>query len=176
MALSAMALNPELDVKIVPTGLHYFNPDRFRSRACVEFGHPISISNELVEQYKVGGVEKRKACETLLETIHAAIRGVTVNAPDYETLQVIQAIRRFFKPKDPKMALVQKLDLSRSLVKVRVGRKSAKSYSVTPVACLGIRQVCKRRTDQGPQRAHFGVQQLTRRLRAQGPSSWKDWD
>jgi glycerol-3-phosphate O-acyltransferase/dihydroxyacetone phosphate acyltransferase len=88
MALGAMAANPSLDLKIVCCGLNYFHAHRFRSRAVVEFGDPLSVPPELVEQYKRGGSDKREACGKLLDTIYEALRVVTLNAPDYETLMV----------------------------------------------------------------------------------------
>ena len=48
MALNALAKNPNLGLKIIPVGLNYFHPDRFRSRAVLEYGVPIEIPNELV--------------------------------------------------------------------------------------------------------------------------------
>lgn len=101
MALGAMAANPDLDVKIIPCGLHYFHPHQFRSRAMIEFGRPITISSELVAAYKAGEVEggkqvRRQACSTLLQIIYNGLRSVTVNAPSWEALQVIQAARRLY--------------------------------------------------------------------------------
>lgn len=88
MALGALAANPDLDLKIVTCGLNYFHPHRFRSRAVVEFGEPLTVPPELVEMYKRGGPEKREACGKLLDTIYDALKNVTLNAPDYETLMV----------------------------------------------------------------------------------------
>ena len=88
MALGAMAANPDLDVKLVPVGLSYFHAHKFRSRAVVEFGTPISVTPDLVEMYKAGGPKKRAACGKLLEQVHDALRAVTLRAPDWETLQV----------------------------------------------------------------------------------------
>lgn len=96
MALGALAANPSLDLKIVTCGLNYFHPHRFRSRAVVEFGEPLTVPPELVEMYKKGGAEKREACGKLLDTIYEALRGVTLNAPDYETLMVCASQRSWF--------------------------------------------------------------------------------
>lgn len=112
MALGAMAKYPDLDVKIVPCGkpqsispivysslsssssflkgLNYFHAHRFRSRAVIEFGTPISINRDMVQKYRNGGPEKREACGKLLETIYDALKSVTVNAGSYETLMVIK--------------------------------------------------------------------------------------
>ncbi|KAI9144878.1 hypothetical protein BKA69DRAFT_1025347 [Paraphysoderma sedebokerense] len=117
MALGAMAANPTLDVKVVPVGLSYFHADKFRSRAVVEYGDPISIPKELVEKYKNGGQDKRNACSALLETIHAGLKAVTVTAPDYGTLMVVQAVRRLYRPLNRRLTVVQKLEFTRRLIK-----------------------------------------------------------
>lgn len=105
MALGAMAKYEGLDVKIVPCGkfddcmhhcvftfyllgLNYFHAHRFRSRAVIEFGNPITISPELVKNFKEGGNLKREACSSLLDVIYNALKTVTINADSYETLMV----------------------------------------------------------------------------------------
>jgi glycerol-3-phosphate O-acyltransferase/dihydroxyacetone phosphate acyltransferase len=88
MALGAMAANPDLDVKLVPVGLSYFHAHKFRSRAVIEFGPPISVNRDFVEQYKLGGAKKRDACGKLLEQVHDGLRAVTLRGPDWETMQV----------------------------------------------------------------------------------------
>ncbi|KAI8093181.1 uncharacterized protein BX664DRAFT_277983 [Halteromyces radiatus] len=113
MALGAMAKYPGLDVKIVPCGLNYFHAHRFRSRAVIEFGTPISIQSDLVEKYALGGTEKREACGKLLDIISDALKSVTVNAGNYETLMMIQAARRLYKPAHRKLHISQVVDLNR---------------------------------------------------------------
>eukprot|EP00834_Sanchytrium_tribonematis_P008501 NODE_1021_length_2597_cov_0.482786.p1 type:complete len:342 gc:universal NODE_1021_length_2597_cov_0.482786:747-1772(+) len=90
MALSTLVEYPNCGLKIVPCGLSYFHADRFRSRAVVEFGPPFEVPEELVEMYKTGGSQKREACGKLLEMIVTGVRNVTVTAPDYQTLEVLQ--------------------------------------------------------------------------------------
>ncbi|CAO3640064.1 unnamed protein product [Cunninghamella blakesleeana] len=117
MALGAMAKYPGLDVKIVPCGLNYFHAHRFRSRAVIEFGNPITIPAKLVEQFKNGGSEKRDACSTLLDNIFYALKSVTVNAPNDQTLMMIQAARRLYKPAaNRKLHIAQVVDLNRRFV------------------------------------------------------------
>ncbi|KAI8334318.1 hypothetical protein BC941DRAFT_432667 [Chlamydoabsidia padenii] len=113
MALGAMAKYPGLDVKIVPCGLNYFHAHRFRSRAVIEFGTPITIQQDLVDKYRQGGLEKREACGKLLDTIYDALKSVTVNAGSYETLMMIQAARRLYKPAHRKLHISQVVDLNR---------------------------------------------------------------
>lgn len=88
MGIGAMAKYDGLEIDIVPVGLNYFNPDRFRSRAVIEFGEPIKISKQMVEMYKAGGSEKRRACEALIEATKKVLGAVTLTAPDYDTLMV----------------------------------------------------------------------------------------
>ncbi|KAJ1673792.1 Glycerol-3-phosphate/dihydroxyacetone phosphate acyltransferase, partial [Spiromyces aspiralis] len=117
MALGAMSANPDLNIKIVPTGLNYFHPSKFRSRAVIEFGYPIEVPREMVELYKRGGDGKRRACNELLETISEALKNVTINTPDYETLQLIQAGRRLYRPGNLHLSMNQQVELTRRFVK-----------------------------------------------------------
>jgi len=88
MALGAMANDSSVKVKIVPVGLSYFHPHRFRSRAVVEFGAAMDVPEELVNMFKEGGPSKRDAVAKLLDLIYDGLKTVTVRAPDYDTLMV----------------------------------------------------------------------------------------
>lgn len=88
MALGAMAANPGLKVQLVPVGLSYFHPHKFRSRAVIEFGAPIVADQSLVDMFVEGGAKKREACGKLLEQVHDGLRAVTLRGPDWETMQV----------------------------------------------------------------------------------------
>lgn len=88
MALGALSANPTLKLRIVPVGLSYFHADKFRSRAVVEFGAPIEITKEQLQQWEQGGSEKKEAVAGVMEAIVSGLKSVTVRAPDYETLMV----------------------------------------------------------------------------------------
>jgi glycerol-3-phosphate O-acyltransferase/dihydroxyacetone phosphate acyltransferase len=88
MALGALQATPGLKVQIVPTGMSYFHPHKFRSRAVVEFGTPITIPQNLVDDFSQGGEKKREAIGKVLDLVVAGLRSVTVRAPDFETLMV----------------------------------------------------------------------------------------
>ncbi|KAK4689722.1 hypothetical protein P7C73_g377, partial [Tremellales sp. Uapishka_1] len=113
MALGAMAANPGLDVKLVPVGLSYFHPHKFRSRAVVEFGPPITVDPELVQLFKEGGPKKREACGKLLEQVHDGLKAVTLRAPDWDTMMMIQAGRRLYKTPGQHLTLGQVVELSK---------------------------------------------------------------
>ncbi|KAH9981362.1 glycerol-3-phosphate O-acyltransferase [Lactifluus volemus] len=113
MALGAMAGNPNVKVKIVPVGLSYFHAHRFRSRAVIEFGPPLDIASELVEKFKNGGSEKRQAVSQLLDQVYNSLKAVTVRAPDYDTLMLIQAARRLYQPPGQHLTLGQVVELNK---------------------------------------------------------------
>ncbi|KAJ1643214.1 Glycerol-3-phosphate/dihydroxyacetone phosphate acyltransferase [Coemansia erecta] len=117
MALGATAANPELGLKIVPTGLNYFHPSKFRSRAVIDFGQPIDIPADLVEKYRQGGDAKRQACNELLEVVTDGLKQVTLNTPDYETLKLIQAGRRLYQPTQHSLTMAQQVELTRRFIK-----------------------------------------------------------
>lgn len=113
MALGTLAENPDCGVKIVPVGMNYFHPNKFRSRAVLEFGAPIEIAPELVEMYKKNN--RRDAIANLLDQVHQALNAVTVSTPDYDTLMVIQAARRLYNPTGKKLPLPLVVELNRRL-------------------------------------------------------------
>lgn len=91
MALGTLADNPDCGLKIVPCGMNYFHAHKFRSRAVIEFGSPIEVPRELVDQYKKG--ERREAVGALLDIIYQSLVAVTVTSPDYDTLMVCSYVR-----------------------------------------------------------------------------------
>ncbi|KAF9264708.1 glycerol-3-phosphate O-acyltransferase [Marasmius fiardii PR-910] len=116
MALGAMANDPTCRVKIVPVGFSYFHAHRFRSRAVVEFGTALDVPEELVEMFKQGGTQKRDAVAQFLDLIYDALKTVTVRAPDYDTLMLIQAVRRLYKTPSQHLTLGQVVELNRRLL------------------------------------------------------------
>ncbi|KAF5358270.1 hypothetical protein D9756_001598 [Leucocoprinus leucothites] len=116
MALGAMANDPNIKVKIVPVGLSYFHAHRFRSRAVVEFGSALDVPPEYVEMFKQGGSQKREAVSKFLNLIYDGLKTVTIRAPDYDTLMLIQAVRRLYKTPSQHLTLGQVVELNRRLL------------------------------------------------------------
>ncbi|KAK5132712.1 hypothetical protein LTR08_008678 [Meristemomyces frigidus] len=115
MALGALAENPDCGVTIVPVGMNYFHAHKFRSRAVIEFGPPITIDPALVEQYRGG--DRRGATGKVLEIVYDRLTAVTTLAPDYDTLMLIQAVRRLYNPKGKRLPLPMVVELNRRLIK-----------------------------------------------------------
>ncbi|SCV06159.1 LANO_0H23398g1_1 [Lachancea nothofagi CBS 11611] len=95
MALGAAAADPSIKISVVPCGISYFHRNKFRSRAVLEFGQPITVDGEMGKRYEQ---DARAQTSELLDKITQALYAVTINAPDYETLMTIQAARRLYIP------------------------------------------------------------------------------
>lgn len=115
MALGALAKDPECGVKIIPVGMNYFHAHKFRSRAVIEFGHPIDVHPDQVAAYKAG--DRRNAVGSLLETVYQGLLSVTQSSPDYDTLMLAQAARRLYNPHGKKLPLPTVVELNRRLIK-----------------------------------------------------------
>lgn len=115
MALGALAEDPDCGVCIVPVGMNYFHAHKFRSRCVVEFGSPITIDPGLVEQYKTD--KRREAVTHVLKGVQDALNSVTMQAPDYDTLFLIQAVRRLYNPKGKRLPLPVIIELQRRFLK-----------------------------------------------------------
>lgn len=113
MALGALAEAPDCGLTIVPVGMNYFHPHKFRSRAVVEFGSPFKIPPELVEMYQNN--ERREPIGQILDAVYQSLSSVTVSTPDYDTLMLIQAARRLYNPTGKKLPLPVVVELNRRL-------------------------------------------------------------
>ncbi|TFY72710.1 hypothetical protein EVG20_g282 [Dentipellis fragilis] len=113
MALGAMANDPDVKVQIVPVGLSYFHPHKFRSRAVVEFGSAMEVPAEYVDMFKQGGAQKREAVSKLLDMIYDGLKTVTIRAPDYDTLMLSQAARRLYSTPGQHLTLGQVVELNK---------------------------------------------------------------
>lgn len=116
IALNALARSPDCNLTILPCGLSYFNPNKFRSRAVVEFGDPVKVRPEQVTAFKQGKDAKREAVGSLLQTIQDALVAVTQQAPDHETLALVQATRRLYRPLRMKLPLPVVVEMNRKLM------------------------------------------------------------
>lgn len=130
----------------------------------VEFGKPISISRQLLQMYQTGGEAKRNACSQLLGDIRESLWNVTVNAPDYETLQLIQAVKRLYRPDGKRLSTFQELELTRRFLKgylhyreddrVKAATIEVQLYNRL-LQVYGLKDHQVRKTDISPRRIAF---------------------
>jgi len=102
-----------IPVHIVPCGLNYFSGHRFRGRVLLEYGKPYKIPDEIIELYKK---DKREGCNQLLLKITDLLNTVVVSAPDYETLEAVYTIRKFYQPTNITLQASDYLELNRRFV------------------------------------------------------------
>lgn len=102
-----------INVPIVPVGLNYFRAHRFRGKATVEFGSPTYIEPGTLKDFKKGGDDKRRVCNSLLTRIENSMRSVIVSVPDYETMQVIHAARRLYREDGIQQTAEERQDMGR---------------------------------------------------------------
>lgn len=95
MALGAVSKSddPDAVVNIIPVGLNYFHPHRFRSRVVVEYGKPIRVTKKDSIKYEQNS---REVVNKLIELVTLRLKEVTVTCDDFDTLMVIQAARRLY--------------------------------------------------------------------------------
>lgn len=95
-------------VVIIPCGLTFIHPRRFRSRALVQFGAPIEVGADRVTAAAADAVAAARA---LTDELEQALRGLTVNAADWDTVRVLDAVRRLYTPRD--VAIDERVELAR---------------------------------------------------------------
>ncbi len=108
IALGMATLHPELRLRIVPCGLTYVRRKHFRGRVLVQYGAPIAVGG--------GAAEDRAAVQELTARIDQAIRALTINASDWETLRLLDGVRRLYQP--PRISLAQRVELARRFAEV----------------------------------------------------------
>lgn len=129
--LALGAVERGTDVTIVPCGLTFIHPRRFRSRALVQYGPPITISaaapvaETVAESETVPVTEPvaesvtepqpepvaKDAARVLTDRIERGMRGLTVNAVDWDTIRALDAVRRLYQP--PAIAIEDRIELAR---------------------------------------------------------------
>lgn len=108
VALGACAARPDVAVQIVPVGLNYSAPRRFRSNVLVRFGPPIAVDRGWLARSEA---DPRKAARELTEQIDLALRALTIQGEDWETLRVLETVRRLYQP--PGLSLEARVELGR---------------------------------------------------------------
>jgi glycerol-3-phosphate O-acyltransferase/dihydroxyacetone phosphate acyltransferase len=112
IALSVTARG-KASVEIVPCGLNYIHRHRFRSQVLIEFGEPIVIDDEWVQDYHQ---DEQETVRKLTGRLAEALTNVTLNAPDWRTLRFIQTARRLYKPASADLGPGEYVELSRRFV------------------------------------------------------------
>ncbi|NCG19548.1 MAG: hypothetical protein GWP91_11125 [Rhodobacterales bacterium] len=108
VALETATRHPDVPLVIVPCGLNYIHKKTFRSRVLIQYGEPIQLGES---ERKAWSDDERASAAELTERIEDAMRSLTVNAEDWETLRVLDACRRLYQPRH--VDLAQRVELAR---------------------------------------------------------------
>jgi glycerol-3-phosphate O-acyltransferase / dihydroxyacetone phosphate acyltransferase len=103
-----------IPVRVVPCGLTYRRRDRMRSRVLVQFGPPLDITAD--QARALGADGDKEAVRALTLDIERSLRALTINAPDFETVQVLEQTRRLYRPRDVSLTLSQRAEIMRRLI------------------------------------------------------------
>lgn len=95
-------------VRIVPCGLTFIHPARFRSRVLVQYGAPIEIDAKWKAR---AAADAKAAARELTLAIEQGLRALTINAPDWDTIRALDAVRRLYQPLD--IAMDDRVELAR---------------------------------------------------------------
>lgn len=113
IALGVAAKHGEaLRVRVVPCGLTYVRRKRFRTRVLLQFGPAIEIDAARRAAFAQPEGE-RAAVRTLTAELDESIRALTVNAADWDTLRVLDGVRRLYQPRG--ITLQQRIELARRM-------------------------------------------------------------
>ncbi len=108
IAFGAKRSDPDADVVIIPCGLNYLARHRFRSSILVQYGTPIRLDAKRLEAYEE---DSRAAVQALTEEIESHMRSLTINAEDWNTLRVLDGVRRLYQPE--RISLEERIELAR---------------------------------------------------------------
>ncbi|HEU0030890.1 MAG TPA: lysophospholipid acyltransferase family protein [Kofleriaceae bacterium] len=86
-------------ITIVPCGLTFIHPKRFRSRVLVQYGPPLVIDPGAGDAKHV------------TQQIDVALRRLTINAPDWETVRALDTVRRLYQPHE--ISIEERVELAR---------------------------------------------------------------
>jgi 1-acyl-sn-glycerol-3-phosphate acyltransferase len=100
-------------VTIIPCGLNYIHRHRFRSQVLIEFGEPIVVDGDWIDDFRR---DERATVHKLTDYLADALAAVTLNAPDWSTLRFVQAARRLYKPAAATLAPSEYVELNRRFV------------------------------------------------------------
>ena len=102
LALGGATKNQQ-PVTIVPCGLTFIHPKRFRSRVLVQYGTPIVI--------EPGKGTDKDIVAAVTGDLDGAIRRLTINAPDWDTVRALDVVRRLYQPHE--ISIEDRVELAR---------------------------------------------------------------
>jgi 1-acyl-sn-glycerol-3-phosphate acyltransferase len=91
-----LALGSPVPVTIVPCGLTFIHPKRFRSRVLVQYGAPLAPKGD---------------ARDVTQQIQQGLERLTINAPDWDTVRALDVVRRLYQPQE--ISIEERVELAR---------------------------------------------------------------
>ena len=91
-------------IAVVPCGLTFIHPKRFRSRVLVQYGAPIVVA-------PAPGPLAPEAVHALTAELDAALRRLTINAADWDIVRALDTVRRLYQPQE--ISIEDRVELAR---------------------------------------------------------------
>jgi 1-acyl-sn-glycerol-3-phosphate acyltransferase len=91
-----LALGAKVPVTVVPCGLTFIHPKRFRSRVLVQYGAPVEAKGDARE---------------MTAAIQTGLERLTINAPDWDTVRALDVVRRLYQPQE--ISIEERVELAR---------------------------------------------------------------
>jgi glycerol-3-phosphate O-acyltransferase / dihydroxyacetone phosphate acyltransferase len=153
-------------VRIVPVGLTYRRRDRMRSRVLVQLGEPLVVDEA---RRQALGADPQIAARELTKDIGLALRALTINAPDFEVLRVLEGVRRLYRPAHIKLSLTEQAELMRRFLsgweRLRDTPEVRRLFDDTAVYLARLRSLGLTDRDlREPPSALFRLEKLARHL------------
>lgn len=98
-------------IAIVPCGLTFIHPKRFRSRVLVQYGAPIMVSPGPGPGHRGSEAAEADAVRALTTELDGALRRLTINAPDWDTVRALDTVRRLYQPQE--ISIEDRVELAR---------------------------------------------------------------
>ena len=124
IALAVARKAADRPMRIIPTGLVYLTRHRFRSSVLIQFGAPLVVPAQSgdvdapANQRKpfagmtdLEGSAHRAAARDLTAQIEARLRALTINADSWDTVWVLDGVRRMYQPEG--ISLEDRVELAR---------------------------------------------------------------
>ena len=111
--IALSAVEEGIPVTLVPVGLTYRRRDHFRGRVLVQYGRPLSLPLWAKGHAELDPKAESKA---LTADIELALRALTLNAPDFDMLRVLDGVRRLYVPEERELSLGEEAEVTRRIV------------------------------------------------------------
>lgn len=95
IAFGVAERHPGCRVRIVPVGLNYGRRRHFRSSVLIHFGEPMEVDATDLAAWRA---DQYSAGRALTERIAVALRGLTINADDWQVIRLLDTARRLYQP------------------------------------------------------------------------------